>query len=209
MTFSGPCRGCAPPPIEVGALPSDRNGPTPRPLNTASAPSISWTVPTRKTVAFGPPDRDGHRLPPPVRAHRSSAPLKTVTVSASPHGCRERIGKGVGKSRWRQGKSSRTVRGPTRAARHRRDKNGRLGVLTARSAPVRSDSQEKIGAQWRGWGEKRGHPRGEQLSPRDTEWSRTLGEVVAARSSASASFVRWWTRTTQPSPVRRAWSGCT
>src|SRR5699024_3943575 len=27
--------------------------------------------------------------------------------------------------------------------------------------------------------------------------------------SASASFVRWWTRTTQPPPVRRASSGCT
>src|SRR5699024_5924062 len=56
---------------------------------------------------------------------------------------------------------------------------------------------------------KKGASSGEQLSSRDTEWSRTLGEVVAARSSASASFVRWWTRTTQPPPVRRASSGCT
>src|SRR5699024_11606675 len=116
-------------------------------------------------VAFGPPDRDGHRFPPPVRAHQSSAPLKTVTASASPHGCRERTGKKVGKSRWRQGKSSRTVQGPTRAARHSRDKNGRLGVLAARSALIRSDSQEKIGAQWRGWGEKGGILEGTTVAP--------------------------------------------
>ena len=131
---------------------------------------------TRKMVAFGPPDRDGHRLPPPVRAHQSSAPLKTVTASASPHGCRERTGKkGGGKSWWRHGKSSRTVQGPTRAARHSRGKTVVSVCSRGRVGLVRSDSQEKIGAQWRGWGEKRGASSEEQLSPRDTEWSQTLG----------------------------------
>jgi len=94
--------------------------------------------------------------------------------------------------------------GPLDTVEAKRSSRCARGAGSAWSVRIRRRRSGLNGAA----GVKKGASSREQLSPRDTEWSRTLGEVVAARSSASASFVRWWTRTTQPPPVRRASSGC-
>lgn len=79
-----------------------------------------------------------------------------------------------------------------------------------RSVVVRLSSQERVGAHGAaGMGAgtmARKCPEGHGMRSRVTG---TSAEAASARSSDSASFIPWWTRTTPSLPVRRAPPACT
>lgn len=153
-----------------------------RTCRTASSPSPSPAPPHRSGERSGPscaltvrPPRKRRQNPenmqhPSALAHKPSVSLKTTKTHTASHGTRERTAarpkERTGRVREEHGRVE-TPSGPTRAARHRRGGGSPSDVSAARSAVVRSDSQEKVGAQWRGWGEKGDIPRGNNYRPRD------------------------------------------
>src|SRR5699024_9629953 len=105
-----------------------------------------------------------------------------------------------------EGLAARPRAAPGRATQQTPD--GRLGLVAGpgRPGPLGFAGEDR-GSMARLGCKKGGILGGTTVAPGHRVVPNT-GEVVAARSSASASFVRWWTRTTQPPPVRRASSGC-